>query len=56
MPGRRNSECRIQTLNAVMKSEANRGVSMSLVLRSMFERGLTAGFHRLWFGAATRRS
>jgi hypothetical protein len=39
-----------------MKSEANRGVRMSAVLRSMFDKGLATGLHRLWFGAATRRS
>ena len=46
----------VQTLNAVMKSEANRGVRMRAILRSIFDKGFAAGMHRLWFGAATRRS
>eukprot|EP00802_Teleaulax_amphioxeia_P019525 Tamp_19764.p1 GENE.Tamp_19764~~Tamp_19764.p1 ORF type:complete len:257 (-),score=50.01 Tamp_19764:470-1198(-) len=43
-----------QTLNAVMKSESHRGVALSAILRSMFDKGLVAGVHRLWYGAATR--
>ncbi|EKX33125.1 hypothetical protein GUITHDRAFT_120692 [Guillardia theta CCMP2712] len=43
-----------QTLNALMKSEANRGQRMLHVLQEMFQRGALPGINRLWYGAATR--
>lgn len=44
-----------QTVNAMAKSEENRGTSSIALLRRIFrERGLAGGWHRLYYGAATR--
>eukprot|EP00051_Salpingoeca_urceolata_P009792 m.118985 g.118985 ORF g.118985 m.118985 type:complete len:302 (-) comp16449_c1_seq1:128-1033(-) len=43
-----------QTLNAMMKSEVNRGRNLPSLLTDMFARGRVAGVQRLYFGAATR--
>jgi hypothetical protein len=43
-----------QTMNALMKSEAHRGVPMSAHISRFFEPGVMQGVHRLYFGALTR--
>jgi hypothetical protein len=43
-----------QTLNAVMKSEAHRHISMRKHLHAFFADGFAGGVQRLYFGALTR--